>query len=215
MEIEPIIDASTSGEKAGFQERRKIISAMFSDSVTPEQAKKITDCLAGYDNEILEKLHGKGVRIDIKPPEEVNGKNKTLRGILSNLIKGYSWNHETGACYDPGSKTVTLASDNINPQVLKHELAHALDHVQSGGSGKKAIWHSLKDPEFQKLYDAYLEGSGGNKDSDSVWDHGYSLSNKRDYFAQGVAYYKTPGLRDNLKAKDPGLYAYLKKVVDG
>ena len=101
---------------------------------------------------------------------------------------------------------VLVSSNGFTADVIVHELAHRIDH-------QLLSWFPWFQRRIKRLYQDALHQRNG-----SSLVHPYAGGNVREYFAVGVQSYFTArtGLlnpaRDDLKKKDPGLYAFLDEI---
>ncbi len=144
--------------------------------------------------------------------------------------------------YVPAIRLIRLSSNRIS--VLRHELAHAWDHVRGmrrryriDNLSDRRLERSLTGPQrlgsemntrhritvggnvlrmsIQEMYDAYRQRMRGRPREMAFGTPsariGYSLSNVRDFYAEGYAVFNSGGLRDSqqrMRNFAPELYAY-------
>lgn len=107
-----------------------------------------------------------------------------------------------------------------HPSVLIHEVGHALDYEDARRpsftvAGTQITFGDLqshvdRDAKAKALFEEYKQRS---RDKAKVWSD-YALNNVREYLAVGVEFYLSgPSERQQLKALDPKMYAYVEAFL--
>ena len=170
----------------------------------PETLDQLALGAQAYAPEVLRLLAGSGVTWVVAdphpaPPGGFPGRNTTWPPDATEK-------QEAGGYYTAPDKTVVLRSDMLYPDMVTHEIGHALDDL--GAPDRDGVrWESEQEPQVRKMYEAYLERS---KDPEKIWSD-YARINLHEYYAKGFELYQgPPSERDRLQSLDPDLYRFVE-----
>jgi hypothetical protein len=229
--------AKAAAAKKEWEQKQQIVGDM-AGNATPKQKQMISMGLMGWKNDELKKLKDGGVKIDVLKKDDFLAYDKQVKQGSANKLK-----EEALGYYNGGNKKLVLREDDLSSRVVSHEMGHALDDMRAPDAAKSknpiaAVGRGLEklgtkalnaagietakenpvkwdsgNPEFKKLYDGYMKRTDGmDKEGGQLWS-AYGRTNEREYFAEGMEFFKNPFKKEELKKNDPALFAYLSKVT--
>ncbi|MDQ7825702.1 MAG: zinc-dependent peptidase [Candidatus Eremiobacteraeota bacterium] len=178
-------------------------------ALSPEQCKILATSLSHYDQGTLQNLESDGMHIKLydtnNPPPGgyPGGRTEWDSGLL-----GYRVRKDKVICLR--QQDFQYGNHQKGMDVAHHEIAHAVDDMlyPDVGEGRMA---TDNDAYLKNLYSNYLSRTDSNNSLE--WSN-YAKKNQREYFAEGVERYlggdKT---KDELRQKDPALFAYVEKAL--
>ena len=189
--------ARRMGYHVGADGKRKALS--------PEELQKVAESLSKLPAATLEKLRRQGFKIEVNEGSWP-GRESSTEGE-----------------YDPSSKVIHILASKLGSETIEgkpvdrlvHELGHACDDMlkRDGQGGTK---RQSDESDFGDLFNAYQFRQMKIGDHQPEIGKRFGVvtgQNRREYFAEGTRLYlSSPETREELRQKDPELYAYLQKV---
>lgn len=169
--------------------------------------------VAHYPSKVIEALLHHHVKLELAGP-------KTPAKYLPD---GQPWVPNAGGYWTSDANTATsqrqysdikntATRDYDTAWVVEHELAHALDDIDSPGVNS---YGTENDPKFQKMYRDYVKATKGHPTGKNVIDpeaQNYAATSPLEFFAEGAReYLSDPSL---LKQRDRQLYNYERSHIN-
>jgi len=169
--------------------------------------------VAHYPHKVIEALLHHHVKLELAGP-------KTPAKYLPD---GQPWVKGAGGYWTSDANTATSqrqysdikdknTRDYDTAWVVEHELAHALDDIDSPGVNSFGTDH---DPKFQKMYRDYVKATKGHPTGKNVIDpeaKNYAATSPLEFFAEGAREYLSDPSR--LKQRDHALYNYERAHIN-